>query len=330
MRSTLNQIMKIIRFTLTRTICLPIVLSFLLTSCEGPSGPPGIDAEGVDVTSPTIALVSPHPLDDVWDKFDLIAAAVDNVAIREVVFTVDGSQVVNGVLLLVDEAPYEVEIDMFGEGNVRLFEPGWHYVAARAYDDAGNVTDSPLVPVRFGYSEDLRDTVDFKYHNGEPIRAWVLPDTASTIAYWSRFHTPDKSQLIAVNLFLGGALSDSSECYLKIMEGDFFPDDQVFLDTLTTDLISVEPSWLSVEFPDTSIKVDGDFFVVISLPNPGLEDSLVIMSDDGLPPWQRCGNRDERGYYLLSERYGANNNLMIDCKLYYTPPDTGQAIREKP
>ena len=332
MRLALKLSFMDIEFPLIWSTRLAILLFPLLIGCEGPAGPPGIDAEGVDVTPPTIELTEPHPLDDVWDEFKLVAAAVDNVSIREVVFTFDGSQVVNGELLIVEEAPYEVTVEALGEDDVHLFESGWHFVAARAYDAAGNVTDSPIVPIRLGYSKDLQDTVEFKYHNGEPVHSWVLPDTAGSLAYWSRFHTPTDAKLISVRILFGGSISDSCTCFLRIMEGTIIPGEELFRDTLAADILPVEPSWLTFDLSGDDLEVDGDFFVMVDLPDPALEDSLVIMSDDGLPPWWRCGSRDERGYYPLYELYGADNNFLVTCRLYFeveSPPDTTLSFRNQ-
>ena len=288
--------------------------------CEGPIGPPGIDAEGVDITPPTIALTSPHPLDDVWDEFKVAAAAVDNVAIREVVFMFDGSQVVNGVLFLDNAAPYELTIEALGAEDARLFTPGWHFVAARAYDIAGNIADSPLLPIKLGYSDDLQDTVSLAYHNSVASRGWTLPDTAGAVAYWSRFRAPKRGRLLSVDLMLGGRFSDSTTCMLKIMTGTVIPSQVLLRDTLDVSLLSGEPAWRIFDLGGDSLNVQNDFFVVIDLSQPFSSDSLVLMSDDGLPPWQRCGSLNERGYNTLDERYGAENNFLISCKLYFTPP----------
>ena len=319
-------------------------------------GPSGQHAQGVDVIPPTIELVQPHPLSQVWDEFTIAATAVDNVAIREVVFTIDGSYIINNQVLFDDEPPYEVTIEAVDREGTRWFEPGWHFVSARAYDTAGNLTDSPVVPIQLGFSEDLQDTVVMAFHNGVPDTLWTLPgidtlriDTlqVDTIwinneeyeldylldylivpcatEYWVRFTTPKKCNLISMRLMIGGNISDTTDCFLKILEGNLYPESVIAIDTLTAEQVSGEvASWRTFDLIEDSIEVKDDFFIIIGLESPGAADSLIIMTDDGLPQWDRSGSRDEDGLHMLTERYGAGNNFLIDCKLVYEssePPE---------
>ncbi|HHE46254.1 MAG TPA: hypothetical protein ENL08_00950 [Bacteroidetes bacterium] len=314
-------------------VLLAIVGILTVAGCEGPVGPPGMNAEGVDITPPTIELLQPHPLSQVWDEFKVTAAAVDNVAIRAVIFSLDGSSLVNNTLLSDDSPPFEFTIEALGPEDARLFESGWHFIAARAYDTAGNITDSPLVPIRLGYADDLQDTVVMAYHNNVASMDWVLPDSARAAAYWTRFDTPKRCSLISVSLLMGGSVGDSVECFLTVWEGDRFPEQELFVDTLSSDSLSVEPVWRTYDLSSEGIEVRDDFFVMIGLDNPGETDSLVLASDDGLPPWQRGGSRDDRGLHLLEERYGARNNFLISCSLYFEveePPDTTLSLRNAP
>jgi len=294
-------------------------------------GPSGQHAQGVDVIPPTIKLVQPHPLSQVWDEFTIAATAVDNVAIREIVFTFDGSYIVNNQVLFDDEPPYEVTIEAVNREGTRWFEPGWHFVSARAYDTAGNLTDSPVVTINLGYSDDLRDTVIVKYHNSVPVRQWMLPErdaetgeTAGTTDYWVRFSTPKRCDLISASLMIGGNISDTTDCFLKIWEGNLYPESVIAIDTLTAEQISSEAAWRTFDLIENSIVVNDDFFIMIGLESPGAEDSLIIMADDGLPQWDRSGSKDEDGLHMLTERYGVGNNFLIDCKLVYEtagPPE---------
>ncbi len=313
--------------------CFLVFYSLLFSGCQGPVGPPGMDAEGVDVTPPTIELVKPHPLSQVWDEFDIVAAAVDNVAIREVLFTFDGSSLVNDTLLIDYTPPYEFTIEALGPDSVRLFESGWHFIAARAYDIAGNVTDSPLVPIQLGYSEDLQDTVVLEHHNGVSYREWTLPDTADATAYWSRFNSPKPCNLISVSLMFGGSISDSTACLITIWEGNLIPENIISVDTLISDSLSAEPVWNTFDLSMDEIEVEDDFFVMVGLEDPSPNDSLILTADNGLPPWRRSGSYDDRGMHLLREKYGAENNFLISCKLFYEveePPDTTVSIRSNP
>lgn len=323
----MNEILRAVK----RTVLTAASVLLLFTACEGPMGPSGQHAQGVDVIPPTIELVQPHPLSQVWDEFTIAATAIDNVAIREVVFTFDGSYIINNQILFDDDPPYEVSIEAVDREGTRWFEPGWHFVSARAYDTAGNLTDSPVITVNLGYSDDLQDTVIVKYHNNVPARQWMLPekdaDTGETTGitdYWVRFSTPKKCDLVSTRLMIGGHISDTTDCFIKIWKGNLYPKSVIAIDTLTAEHVSGEVAWCTFDLIEDSIEVNGDFFIMVGLELPGATDSLIIMADDGLPQWDRSGSRDEDGLHMLTERYGAGNNFLIDCKLVYEtaePPE---------
>ncbi len=314
-----------------RAALMAAFVLLLFTACEGPMGPSGQHAQGVDVIPPTIELVQPHPLSQVWDEFTIAASAVDNVAIREVVFTFDGSYIINNQVLFDDEPPYEVTIEAVDGEGTRWFESGWHFVSARAYDTAGNLTDAPVVPIQLGFSEDLQDTIVMAFHNGVPDREWTLPDTAGATAYWVRFNTPKRCRVLSVDLYYRQFLRHiDSICIVGIWNGDLFPDeddmlgaDTLFWDYVPDTSISYEPVIHLSFLNNGEIMVSDDFFVMIELVSNDPADSIVLMVDDGLPPWRRCGSRDDDGLHSLIERYGVENNFMVSCSVFYedsSPP----------
>jgi hypothetical protein len=303
---------------------LLVVLSsmiILFLGCEGAVGPPGHDVPGVDIVPPTIVMTEPWPLSEVYDEIIIKAAAVDNVAISEVIFTIDGSSVFNGELLLDDAEPYEATIDAAPSDTVRLMEEGWHFIAARAYDSAGNITDAAPIPIYFAYSADLHDTVNVSHHNGYTAREWALPDTAGTKAFWARFNTPKSSTvLLSVKALLRGVYTDSTgfQFAVGIWSGTSIPRVIIAQDTLDSDTLSFAADTLIVDFTtDAEIKVSKDFFVVIEYLGGGVNDSLMLMSDDGTPSWGRCGSIDDLGTHTLNERFSIGNNFLIECTLDY-------------
>ncbi|MDP8240296.1 MAG: Ig-like domain-containing protein [Candidatus Hatepunaea meridiana] len=303
--------------------------------CQGPAGPAGLDAEGVDVIPPTIELVKPYPLSEVWDEITVAATAVDNVAINEVIFTFDGSSMVRGQFLRSDKPPYEFTIEAIDRDSVRYFEPGWHFIAARAYDTAGNYTDSPIVPIKLGFSDDLQDTVLLKHHNNVPYCNWTLPDTAGATAYWARFNAVKNCDLISIEVMLGGSISDSADCTIEIWDGNIFPETMKMDTIVSPDWLSGDPDWLRIDLVDREIRVEDDYFVIVRLETTNETDSLTLMADDGLPPYRRSGSLDDDGLHTLVEKYGVQYNLMINSMLYYgvvdedddEPPPSGLSPR---
>lgn len=319
--------------------------------CEGPRGVPGQDVAGVDIVSPSIEMLKPHPLSVVWDEFEIAASAVDNVAVREVVFSVDGSSVVNGILLLDDRAPYQFIIEAL-EDSIRHFDVGWHFIAARAYDIAGNYTDTPPIPIRINYSDDLEGLVELSFHNGEPDTNWTLPGIENILhyrwekypseddpdveidtlmidtlmvpparAYWARFNTPIECQLLSVSAMLGGVHSDTTSFTftMGIWEGTVFPEKEkkIATYTLSSDSLEIEPDTLTIDLRADSLSVSDDFFVVLEYLAENQTDSLVLAADDGLPPRKRSGCIDDDGIHTLNERYSVGNNFIISCTLFY-------------
>jgi len=305
------------------------------SGCRGPVGPPGLDAPGFDVVPPTVELVEPWPLSTVWDSFNMVAAAVDNVAIREVYFFIDGSAYVNGQVLVLDAPPYSFTLEAAG------FERGWHFISARACDSAGNLTDTPVVPVMLGFSEDLQDTVvNLSYHNDVPDTTlwWSIPatnlilpgdtteTTIQTSAFWVRFNPGRDCLLSRVSLHIGGSFSDSAEAAVSIWKGTGYPaaaETTVFLPgyTFTGNMVEdVMERW--VDFGSFLLQGKDDFFIVASMDHAGVGDTLLLAGDNGEPHWGRSGSRDDDGWHTLDERCGRRNNFLITCELYYEPVDS--------
>ena len=92
-----------------------------------------------DTTAPTVSITSPASGATVSGSVALAATASDNVGVTRVEFYADGTLVGTDV-----SSPY------VGTWNATTATPGSHTIQARAYDAAGNTTNSNVsvtVPV---------------------------------------------------------------------------------------------------------------------------------------------------------------------------------------
>jgi len=297
--------------TLSKCLRIGWMLVILSVGCRGPIGPSGLDVQGVDVDPPTIIINTPWPLSEVWDAFDISASAVDNVAVREVVFTIDGSCLIGSEVLVFSVGPYSARI------NARLLSRGWHFISARAYDTGNNIADAPVIPIKVGYSEDLQgQDVIIRYNSGVVENTWTLPDTARTLAFWSRFSIADTCFLRSVALKIGATVNDTGGVAVGVWHGANYP---AVLDTEIV-LINVE---LTPHISDKFISFgDGllltrEFFIQISLEGALPGDTVRLGADGGDPFWNRSGSRDEDGCRGLKQRFARKDNFIIDCSVYY-------------
>jgi len=279
--------------------------------CRGPIGPSGEDIQGVDVIPPTIEMNEPWPLSEVWDEFDVSASAVDNVAIREVVFNIDGTPLFNGEFLSCIEPPYTKTID------ATELERGWHFVSARAFDTAGNVTDTPVIPIKVGLSSDLSDTVHVSYNNSLIERTWALPDSAHSEAYWVRFSVARTCSLLATTMFLSASFNDTATVSVQVWRGEDFPDDSITCETLYEIELTDSLEEKIISFSDVELRGNEDFFIIIRLMNNTIGDTLQIAADCGIPFWGRSGSKDEDGLHTLQSRYARQDNFIVNCTLWY-------------
>ncbi len=286
----------------------------LFAGCEGPAGQPGRDVVGLDIVPPTIILTEPWPLSEVYDTLTVAASAVDNVDLREVVFFVDGSPVVNDQVLVDDDPPFAVHFSLVG------FLRGWHFVSARAYDVADNVTDSPVVPVKVGFSSDLQDTVvTLRYHSGRVVSTWSLPDTSRTSVYWARFTVARACSLRSVSLLLSGNISDTAVVRIGVWSGGSLPSEEERFFAIESDSLCDSLGLHVVDFGGQGLRVSGNFFILISLEGIAEGDTVRIAADGGDPFWGRSGIQDEEGWHTLNQRFARRDNLMVTCEVYYAP-----------
>jgi len=283
-----------------------ILFGIVASGCQGPVGPSGKDAEGVDVIPPTIVMLEPWPLSTVWDELDIVVSAVDNVAIKLVSFNVDGSTV-----FALDEPPYTHELDLTG------YEPGWHYVSARAFDSGGNITDTPVVPINVGFSDSLRDTMYVSFHNNVVGTVWCLPDSARATSYWTKFPIAKKCFLMRASIWMAAFISDTTTVSVEVWDGNEFPTTLIQTMSLTPEDVDTTLRERRIDFGVPGLERINDFFIMVSLANNSRMDTLKIQADNGKPFWKRSGSRDEEGYHFLQSRYAREDNLYMDCILRY-------------
>ncbi|MFC2150559.1 hypothetical protein ACFLQV_03545 [Calditrichota bacterium] len=300
--------------TLFYRVIFLFIVNFVIAGCEGKMGPPGISPPGVDTTTPTIKLIRPLMHSYLWDEVEIKVEAIDNVAVREVLITVDGSSFVGEDYLRFLEPPYEFDIDLIG------FRKGWHYIAARAYDLEGNSAATPVVPVFFDFSSNLvNTTINFSFFNGKVEHSFTLPDSLEHEKFWTRFNLPTEGFLRSIRLQLSGEISDSSSVYYEIYKGSGIPTSKLYTEIIPDSLITVDNQTLTISLPEDSVSVNNDFFVVLGF-SPGNEtDTLRLAADDGLPAWGSSGTYSTTGWFSLSDVFGLENNLGIECEVHFEP-----------
>lgn len=285
-----------------------------LVGCRGPEGPSGIDAQGVDVLPPTLQLTDPWPLDQYWDNVPIAAAAVDNVAIDRVIFTLDGSPAVGANTMVLTSSPFRYSLPLKDVTN------GWHFIGARAYDLAGNATEAAPRPVWLGHSTMLSDTtVTLAYHNNIQASIFAIPDTSRAEGFWVRVTPAKGGDLRNIIFNLGGEFTDTTEIGIGIWTGTTIPTKLNSETAFPAAVVAgaVEP--FQFDFADQADSLEGEFFIVIDLRKRAATDTLRIGADDGSPPWGRSGVRDDGGSVTTVERYGINANIIASIHYYYAP-----------
>jgi len=291
-------------------------LVIILGGCRGPEGPAGIDAQGVDVLPPTLQLTEPWPLGQYWDRLVIGAAAVDNVAVDRVIFTLDGSPAVGPRTMVISSPPFRFSLPLADVPT------GWHFVGARAYDLAGNLTEAAPRSVWLGHSATLSDTsTTIAYHNGQIGTIFTIPDSLRAEAFWVRITPAKGGDLRSVVLQLGGVFSDTTsdtaEVGVELWTGTTIPTRLGTAMTVPAGVVKGEVKPVELFFADEQDSLEGEFFIVFDLKKSSLGDTLRIGADRGAPAWGRSGFRDDGGWRLISERYGLSVNIIASLDFYY-------------
>ncbi len=301
------------RALLDRIMIIAVVAS-IISGCRGPEGPSGIDAQGVDILPPTLQLTEPWPLGQYWDRLLISAAAVDNVAVDRVIFTLDGSPAVGSLTMVLSSPPYRYILPLTD------VSPGWHFVGARAYDLAGNQTEAAPRSIWLGHATLLSDTTTtIAYHNGITQTVFSIPDTSRAEAFWVRV-TPAKSGALRSVIFrLGGTFSDSAGVSVGLWTGTSVPARKGISMTIPARVVQGELKPVEIVFSEPQNALSGEFYIVLEINKRSPRDTLFVGADSGTPPWGRSGLRDDSGWQLISERYGLGVNIIATSRFYYPP-----------
>jgi hypothetical protein len=122
----------------SRLLALLLILGLFIMGQSGCTGCGGGGVTG-DTTKPDVAITSPTDGTTVFGTVTIRATATDNVGVVKVEFYIDNNKV--------------------GEDTASLYEYSWnttqctngtHTIQAKAYDNAGNVGESPVITVTIG------------------------------------------------------------------------------------------------------------------------------------------------------------------------------------
>ncbi|MCB2198422.1 hypothetical protein KQI63_03400 [bacterium] len=177
----------------------------LLVGCSGDDGPAGPAGSIPDNVPPTIVLVEPTAGDTLSDTLRVTANAVDNVGLRRVVFYLDGSDVDNdtGYVHLTEE-PYRFTFDLVGRG----MEDGPHTLMGRAYDLAGNVTDTPPMIIYTKRIITAGEAVLSHYSDSDSMMVYSFPKrhesdgSFEVDSLWTRFTMERSGTVTSVEVYL--------------------------------------------------------------------------------------------------------------------------------
>jgi len=134
---------------------LLLVLSLFIM---GQAGCPGCR----DTTKPNVAITSPADGSTVSGTVTVRATATDNVGVVKVEFYIDGQKVGEDT-----SSPYE-----YSWNTDNLQYNSAHTIQAKAYDNAGNVGESPVISVTIGDSNKPEVTIT-NPHNGDTVSGTV-------------------------------------------------------------------------------------------------------------------------------------------------------------
>jgi len=136
---------------------LLLVLSLFIM---GQAGCPGCG--GGDTTKPNVIITSPANNSTVSGTVTVKATATDNVEVVKIEFYIDGQKVGEDT-----SSPYE-----YSWNTDTLTFGSTHTIQAKAYDNAGNVGESPVITVTIGDSNKPEVTIT-NPHNGDTVSGTV-------------------------------------------------------------------------------------------------------------------------------------------------------------
>jgi protocatechuate 3,4-dioxygenase beta subunit len=140
----------------SKLLALFVIISLFIM---GQAGCPGCR----DTTKPNVIITSPANNSTVSGIVTIQATANDNVGVVKVEFYIDGNKVGEDT-----SSPYE-----YSWNTDNLQYNSTHTIQAKAYDNAGNVGESPVITVTIGDSNAPEVTIT-NPHNGDIVSGTVL------------------------------------------------------------------------------------------------------------------------------------------------------------
>ena len=180
---------------------IPVVISLLISGCEGEMGKDGIDLLPDDIRAPNVELILPQASRPIYNRLIFEAYASDDVAVAGVEFLIDGNVPESGELTMT-EPPWQIGWDCDHLSN------GLHYFQARTWDEAGHDGLSTVVIVKKtdppqGFTIDtLRSYIEIMEKDQIP---WTLPDMLGEFTgYGARFipHSPCKITRFGIRVYV--------------------------------------------------------------------------------------------------------------------------------
>jgi len=142
-----------------RLLALLVILGLFVM---GQSGCTGCGGSTADTTKPSVLISSPADGSTVSDAVTVRATATDNVGVVKVEFYIDGSKVGEDA-----SSPYE-----YSWNTDTLTYGSTHTIQAKAYDNAGNVGESPQITVTIGDTQAPQVTIT-NPQNGQTVSGTV-------------------------------------------------------------------------------------------------------------------------------------------------------------
>lgn len=257
-------------------------LWLLFFGCEGNPGAPGAGHLPEDLQPPITNLVLPRAGGTVYDQTPLEAFALDDDSVAQVEFIIDGDFAQPA--FSVSTKPWQTIWDC------RMLPLGNHLVQARAWDGAGHWGLSSLIVINKAPSDSFprEDTLRMFAPSLDKEVLWMLPDPEFSYGGIGVRMTPDRPCKVTE---LGFRIYYSSKWQfagsviqlqlVKASNGE--PDSLIYSKTLrirpSLDLSDVD-EWETARVSYGGASFDGDFFVLVQLPEVPSDTLAVVSSPD--------------------------------------------------
>jgi len=291
-----------------RLLGLLLVLGLFIMGQSGCTGCGGGGVTG-DTTKPDVAITSPTDGTTVFGTVTIRATATDNVGVVKVEFYIDGSKVGEDA-----SSPYE-----YSWNTDTLTYGSTHTIQAKAYDNAGNVGDSPIVTVTIGDPNAPEVTIT-NPNNGDTVSGTVLIQT-QVIERSKKPKAPSGIQ--RVEFYIDGSKvgEDTSSPYeyswntTQYTSGDHTIQAKAYdnagnvgespIVTVTIQAVTIQKAW------NFLVYLDGD-------------NNLESYAIKDMNEMEQVGSTDQVNILVLVDRtpgYDSSNGDWTTTRLYYITKD---------